>query len=193
MSLFLVVPRGGPGGERAAQLARIVGAVELSKSRVMEVLAMFRGEAGGPPFSLGTWSFLEVAEAHPDRLSELSRFMKERVEAEGVALVDLDERLFSVSEVQQAATGLGLSFELVAIVKDPGRQPLALTRDYQDLLEAITALGGRNVSMGQIVQHVGEPPEKVRPRLRLLMQWGRIVRTGRQGGARYSLAGEEER
>ena len=123
MSLFLVVPQEGQGGERAAQLARIVGAVRLSASRAKEVLALFRGEAGGPPFSLGTWSFLEVAEAHPDRLSELSRFMKERVETEGVALVDLDERLFSVSEVQQAATGLGLSFELVAIVKHLGKEP----------------------------------------------------------------------
>jgi len=192
MSFFLVVPEEGRGGEQVAQLARIVGATRLSSSRAVEVLASFFGEAGGPPFSFGRWRLLEVPDADPGRLSEISRFVKERVEADGVALVDLDERLISISELQEAAAGLGLEVELVAVVKDHGKGPPPLTPDYQDLLEAITALGGSNVSTGQIAQHLGERPAKVRRRLKLLVQWHRIVRTGRQGGARYSLAGVEE-
>jgi hypothetical protein len=189
MSFFLVVPVEGPGRERAAQLARIVGANPLSSSRAVEVVTELFAQTGGPPFFVGLWSLLEVPDADPGRLSEISRFVRERVETDGVALVDLDERLISISELQEVAMGLGLVVELVAVVKAHGHPPPPLPPDYQDLLEAITALGGRNVSTGQIARHVGEPPAKVRRRLKLLVQWGRIVRTGRQGGARYSLAG----
>jgi hypothetical protein len=189
MSFFLVVPE---EDERMAQLAGIVGATPLSSSRAMEVLVSCFGEVGGPPFSFGHWRLLEVPDSDPGRLSEISRLVRESIEAEGVALVDLDERLISISELQEVATGLGLAVELVAIVKDHGIGPPPLTPDYQALLEAITALGGRNVSTGQIAQHVGESPAKVRRRLKLLVQWNRIVRTGRLGGSRYSLAEESK-
>lgn len=190
MSFFLVVPEEGRGRERAAQLARIVGASRLSSSRAMEVLTALLAQTGGPPFSFGLWSLLEVPDADPARLSEISRFVRERIETEGVALVDLDERLISISELQEAAAGLGLSVELVAVVKDHGHGPPPLPPEYQVLLDAVTALGGRNVASGDIARHVGEVPAKVRRRLKLLLEWGRIVRTGRQGGSRYSLAGE---
>ena len=172
-----------------AQLARIVGANRLSSSRALEVLTALFAQSGGPPTSFGLWSLLEVPDADPARLSEVSRFVRERVEADGVALVDLDERLISISELHEVATGLGLAVELVAIVKDHGTGPPPLTPEYQALLEAITVLGGRSVSTGQIARHVGEPPAKVRRRLKLLVQWRRIVRTGRLGGARYWLVG----
>lgn len=189
MSFFLVVPEEGQG---STELARIVGAARLSSGRAKEVLASFFGEAGGPPFSFGQWRFLEVPDSDPGRLSEISRLVRERLEADGIALVDLDERLISISELQQVASGLGLAVELVAIVKEQGSPPPPLTPEYQALLEAIAALGGRDVSTGQISRHVGEPPWKVRRRLGLLVEWRRIVRTGRLGGARYSLlAGEE--
>ena len=50
-----------------------------------------------------------MPDADPGRLTEISRFVSEHVEAEGVALVDLDARLISISELQEAASGLGLS------------------------------------------------------------------------------------
>jgi hypothetical protein len=185
MSFFLVVPEEGRGRELAAQLARVVGATRLSSSRALEVLTAFFGEAGG---SFGKWGFLEVPDSDPGRLSEISRFVTERLESDGMALVDLDERLISVSELLEVATGLGLDVELVAVVKGHGNPPPPLTPDYQALLEALTALGGSDVSTGQIAEHMGERPDKVRRRLKLLVQWRRIVRTGRQGGSRYSLA-----
>ena len=185
MSFFLVVPEEGRGKELAAQLARIVGAARLSPSRSLEVLTAFFGEAGD---SFGKWRFLEVPDSDPSRLSEISRFVTERLESDGMALVDLDERLISISELQEAAAGLGLSVELVAIVKAHGNPPPSLTPDYQALLEAITALGGRDVSTGQIARYLGEKQSKVLRRLRLLVQWRRVVRTGRMGGSRYSLA-----
>lgn len=160
MSLFLVVPQEGQGGERAAQLARIVGAVRLSAKRAKEVLAMVRGEAGGPPFSLGSWALLEVPEAHPDRLSEISRFMRERVEAEGVALVDLDERLISLSELQEAAAGLGLSFELVAIVKHLGGEPGWMEEEDPEQVarEAVAELQGALEDLSGILDLLGASP-----------------------------------
>jgi hypothetical protein len=191
MSFYLLVPMEGGGRGRAAQLARIVGANRLSSSRAEEVVTTMFAQSGGPPSSFGLWNLLEVPDADPARLSEISRFVRERVEADGVALVDLDERLISISELQEAAAGLGLEVELVAVVKDHGKGPPPLPSEYQVLLDAITALGGRNVASGEIARHVGEVPAKVRRRLRLLVEWGRIVRNGRQGGSRYSLAGEE--
>src|SRR5687768_15842995 len=101
MSFFLLVPEEGRGRERAAQLAKIVGASRLSSSRALEVLTTMLAQPGGPPFSFGLWSLLEVPDADPDRLSEISRFVRERVEVDGVALVDLDERLISISELQE--------------------------------------------------------------------------------------------
>lgn len=188
MSFFLVVPEEGQGG---AELARLVGATRLSHDRALEALASFFGEAGGPPYSFGQWLLLEVPDSDPGRLSEISRLVRERVEADGIALVDLDERLISISELQQVAAQLGLAVELVAVVKERGNPPPHLTPEYQALLEAIAALGGRNVATGQIARHVGERPWKVRRQLGLLVQWERIVRTGRLGGARYSLLGVE--
>ncbi|HEV2853269.1 MAG TPA: hypothetical protein VHC97_10740 [Thermoanaerobaculia bacterium] len=193
MSFFLIVPAEGRGAERAAELARRVGASRLSYSQAAKVLASMLAQAGDPPFSLGQWRLLEVPDGDPRRLSEISRFVRERIDADGFALVDLDERLISISELQEAATGLGLEVELVAVVKDHGKAPPPLAPEYQALLEAISALGGRNVSTGQIASHVSESPAKVRRRLQLLLQWRRIERTGRQGGSRYSLSGEEEK
>jgi hypothetical protein len=97
-----------------------------------------------------------------------------------------------MSELQEVANGLGLAVELVAIVKERGNPPPPLTPEYQALLEAIAALGGRSVSTGQIARHVGESQAKVLRRLRLLVHWRRVVRTGRLGGSRYSLAEESK-
>ena len=86
------------------------------------------------------------------------------VPVDDVCSSDLEQALGGVmrlSELQEVATGLGLEVELVAVVKERGNPRPSLAPPYQVLLEAITALGGRDVSTGEIARHVGEKPAKV--------------------------------
>ena len=188
MNFFLIVPEEGRASELAVQFAKVVGAVRISPDRAMAILAMIVGAEGSFP----RWTLLEVPNVEPGRLAEISRFVSQEVEANGIALVDLDERLISVAEVQEAALGLGLDVELVALVKDKGKEPPALSAPYSAVLEAVAALGGRSVSTGEIARRLGARPVLIRQRLALLVQWRRIVQEGQKGGSRYSLIGIEQ-
>lgn len=188
MNFFLIVPEEGRASELAAQFAKAVGAFRISPDRAIAILAMINGAES----SYHRWTLLEVPSVEPGRLAEISRFVSQEVEANGIALVDLDERLISVAEVQEAALGLGLDMELVALVKNKGKKPPALTPPYRAVLEAVAALGGRSVSTGQIARRLGVRHDLIRRRLALLVQWRRIIQEGQKGGSRYSLVGEKQ-
>lgn len=178
MNLFLIVPEEGQASELAAQLAKTVGASRISPHNTMAILALIGGADGTFP----RWSLLKIPSAELGRLTEISQFVSQQVEANGMALVDLDERLISVAELQEAALGLGLDVELVAIVKHKGKEPSSLTPPYNAVMDALAALGGRCVSTGQIARHLGVRHDIIRRRLALLVQWRRIVQEGQKGG-----------
>jgi hypothetical protein len=183
--MFLLVP---DDDETLPVLLPVLGANECSsrpESWSITVLVL-REEARGA-LNTKKWSLFKLPPPDQDRLAMVSAAISEQLWEKRQAVFDLETKMVTVTEMQAIATGMGLSMSLVAVLKPKGGQlpPLEGESD-RELIGAIANLGG-SASTGQVAAHLGKPKVPVRKRLQVLVRFGRLKRTGRLGGVRYSI------
>jgi hypothetical protein len=183
--MFLLVP---DDDETLPELLPVLGANECTRwpeSWPIMVLILREEVRGG--LNSKKWSLFKVPPPDEGRLAMVSEAVSEQLREQGQAVLDLETKMVTVTELQAIATGMGLSMSLVAVLKPKGRPlpPLESAPD-RELIGAIAHLGG-SASTGQVAAHLGKPKVPVRKRLQVLVRFGRLNRTGRLGGVRYSI------
>jgi hypothetical protein len=186
MSFFLIISE--PEKESHKLLLAMIGADERQSQGTWEDTASALRELAGQVVSRPKqWTAYEVGTIDDERLEMVAEAVAEKLREQGEAILDLETKLLTVSELQAVAEGMGLSIGLVAVLKPkPGpRPPLAAPLD-RALIAAVRDLGGR-ASTGELAERVRLPKIQVRKRLQLLAKFQWLVSTGARGSRRYSL------
>ncbi|HSS47440.1 MAG TPA: hypothetical protein VLX28_00705 [Thermoanaerobaculia bacterium] len=190
MSFFLIVSE--PERDYRTLLLALLGADERQSEGTWEETARALRELAGQAVSRPkNWVAYEVGTIDDERLEMVTEAVAEQIKEHGEAVLDLDAKMLTVTELQAVAEGLGLSIGLVAVLKRNGRRPPLEAPLDRSLIAAIRDLGGR-ASTGQIAAYARLPRVQVRKRLQVLAKFQRLVSTGARGSRRYSLLGRRE-